>query len=424
MFGFFLAMVLLIGSGIMIVRHFRGISEQNRATSVRSSDVTYVLRDSGGLKTTDALKLIEQYFTAYYSSLGTLKPADLTQYYGMEDSDSYASARINQAVLNYLIFYRSNGVCDLGFSSCICGVTITDAKTDGDRLEIKLVSDESMQFVGYGDVTSSMCGVEHTFVLKKTSDGYRILTHIYEDSVYSELEESLKDASDNASLSNDQIKQLIDQRLSDMESDAKKNLDTYESQRQAYLADPSGYPLTLNAAYDYKREDAVAYAEKWVGDTAVIRNDSVWETYDYAGGNCANFVSQCIFAGGIPMDVTGDEIWKWYNDTPDSTSAKSGRSPSWTQVGYFYDYCTGNSGYGIVAETANNLYSAEIGDGIMMDWGDGWSHVVLITEVVKDENGNVVDYLINSNTSDRKNYPLSAYGCVKMSAIRIAGWNK
>jgi hypothetical protein len=31
-----------------------------------------------------------------------------------------------------------------------------------------------------------------------------------------------------------------------------------------------------------------------------------------------------------------------------------------------------------------------------MDWGDGWSHVVLITGVVKDENGNVVDDLIDS----------------------------
>ncbi len=426
MFGFLLILALIVCSIIFVPRYLSEHTQNQNPgrTTVRSTEVSYVLRDTGGLKVTAALTLIQDYFTTYYTSLGTLKTADLTKYFDSNDALGYQSAQMNQSAMDYMITYRSSGINDLGFAQCTCGVTITDVSKDGDFLSIELISDEEEQFSYLGDTASSMCGIAHTFVLKKTDNGYLILSHEYEDSAYLSIEEAVQTyTKSNASASNEELKQVIDSKRTDLESQAKNNLSLYETQRQSYIANPSSFALNLSCDHVYNRDAAVAYSNQWVGETEVTRNDSVWETYDYAGGNCNNYVSQCVYAGGIPMDAKGNQIWKWYSDTPDSTSAKTGRSPSWTQVDYFYDYCSDNTGYGIAAEISNNLYSGDIGDVVIMDWGDGWSHVVMITQVVKDANGNVTDYLINSNTSDRKNYPLSAYGCVKMSVIRIAGWN-
>ena len=56
--------------------------------------------------------------------------------------------------------------------------------------------------------------------------------------------------------------------------------------------------------FNYRRNDAVKYAKKW----AFKRNP---QFYSY-GNDCANFVSQCLFAGGIPMTITAkssNDLW-------------------------------------------------------------------------------------------------------------------
>ena len=53
-----------------------------------------------------------------------------------------------------------------------------------------------------------------------------------------------------------------------------------------------------NGCYD--REAAVDYADEWSHDT----ND---DFYYYLRGDCANFVSQCLYAGGIEMNN------EWYS---------------------------------------------------------------------------------------------------------------
>ena len=55
---------------------------------------------------------------------------------------------------------------------------------------------------------------------------------------------------------------------------------------------------------------------------------------------------------------------------------------------------------------------------------DGWAHhSVIVTKVIYDDNGNVIDLLINSNTTDRVDYPMSAYGYTDIRLIRIIGYN-
>jgi len=49
--------------------------------------------------------------------------------------------------------------------------------------------------------------------------------------------------------------------------------------------------------------------------------------------------------------------------------------------------------------------------------------VVIIRDVVTDEAGNPIDYLINSNTNDMSSYPASLYGYPVFSLTRVIGWN-
>lgn len=167
----------------------------------------------------------------------------------------------------------------------------------------------------------------------------------------------------------------------------------------------------LQAEHSYAREEAAAYAREWAGD----RNPQ-WQAYDGAGGNCMNYVSQCLYASGIPMDQSGDAQWYWYSD--------SSRAPAWTGVDSFRDYVMNNTGYGLSAVTGAAYGTGEQGDVILMSTAGNYHHAVIITQVVRDENGETIDYLICSNTGNYRDFPVSAYVYAEQELVRIAGWNE
>jgi hypothetical protein len=84
---------------------------------------------------------------------------------------------------------------------------------------------------------------------------------------------------------------------------------------------------------EYNRESAVAYAEKW----AYKRNPR-YGNFDGMGGDCTNFISQCVFAGSGVMNFTPVTGW-YYLDY-------YRRSPSWSGVAFFYDFLANNSDAG------------------------------------------------------------------------------
>lgn len=86
----------------------------------------------------------------------------------------------------------------------------------------------------------------------------------------------------------------------------------------------------------------MAYADQWIEERS-----GDWADYTGSGGNCQNYASQVLYAGGIPMDIQGDYIWKWYDDTVSNRGVAWGRSSSWSGVKQFIDYAAGNTGYGL-----------------------------------------------------------------------------
>jgi hypothetical protein len=59
---------------------------------------------------------------------------------------------------------------------------------------------------------------------------------------------------------------------------------------------------------EYDRQNAVDYAHKW----AYSRNPAYYD-YENLGGDCTNFVSQCVYAGARVM-IYG--VCGWYYSDP------------------------------------------------------------------------------------------------------------
>ena len=71
----------------------------------------------------------------------------------------------------------------------------------------------------------------------------------------------------------------------------------------------------------------IAYAKKW----AYRRNPNYYN-FDELGGDCTNFASQCLVAGGAVMNFT--PVFGWY------FNSLSDRAPAWSGVEEFYRFLT------------------------------------------------------------------------------------
>ncbi len=208
-----------------------------------------------------------------------------------------------------------------------------------------------------------------------------------------------------------------DEKTSEEEREDEK---TQQDVLAAEETEPAAQKTELTADHPYDRESALAYSYKYVDK----RNLDSFADYSDAGGNCQNFVSQCLYAGGIPMDTVGNEVWKWYDLILSNTGSSYGRSSSWTGVDEFVAYAENNTGFGLVAEVGAPYFTGEAGDVLQVGTEGDWRHAVLIADVVCDEDGSVIDYLVNSNTSNLENYPASLYGYPEALLTKIIGWNE
>lgn len=87
----------------------------------------------------------------------------------------------------------------------------------------------------------------------------------------------------------------------------------------------TGHGTTSNTNTAYNGIDAASYAKQYA--------NSPNPDYPVFGEDCTNFVSQCVYDGGMPMLVGGtDAHWYLYN--------KDQRSPSWAGADYFMRHWT------------------------------------------------------------------------------------
>ena len=357
-------------------------------------------------------ELLLGYFHSWYGSLARLETGSLEEHFalaGQEERD--------EATLDYLIGVRKAQRTDLSLADYAYTLDCVEAADQEDgSLEVFLRLDDTQNFSAHPQVDSRTFGAEHLFVLEKGEAGWRIRSHRQLGSLGWMLSAGEGEAV------------AVGEGPADWWEQEEPGWDYYgrslelqERAREYTALRGTEAPIpALEAGNPYDRRAAVEYARQWVG-----RRSEDWPAYDLYGGNCQNFVSQCLAAGGIPMDTAGDHIWKWYGESPSVTAGAWGRSASWSAVGDFREYAAGNAGgWGLQAGVDAPYFSGEPGDVLQLGPAPGdLRHAVLITGVVADGEGRTVDYLVASNTADLVDFPAGAYPYPYQSLIRIWGWN-
>lgn len=413
MIAFALIALLAFGSWT-VFKYFR---DKQAGKLKLDSDFTYTVYANSAVS-----DLVESFMSEYYTSLAKLEPCDMTKYFDLSVFEGYESAQLNQLAVEYTLQQRQNSPVDLTYKTLSYQIDFTDFEEQDGIVYVKFTESYQVKFCGLDDVTSFATGLEHTASFVQTDDGYKFLTHTWEGS-YLTVETLYEDAIPEEGLSEISVCQnAVENLRTEISAGITDNTYYYALKRQDYAQNKTKYTYSVACDNAYGREAAAEYANEWVSQDAIVRNPE-YTAYDDYGGNCNNYISQCLYAGGIPMDYSGDCQWKYFSDEVNEENAATGRTPSWTSVDGFYDYCENNEGGGLVALTDCQLYSAEVGDIIQISCYGEWDHSVIITKVIYDESGNPVDFLVNSNTSDKGSYPLSAYEAKQLRLIKIFGWD-
>ena len=156
----------------------------------------------------------------------------------------------------------------------------------------------------------------------------------------------------------------------------------------------------------YNRNMAVDYALTY----ALTKNPKYYD-YTTSGGNCTNFVSQCIYAGAPQMNFTSDG---WFYISPVNTS------PSWANVEPLFNFLTNNKGVGPFA-SKSPLEICEVGDIIQLKFygASVFGHSLVITQI---EDRTPTGIFICANTNDVKNKRMSDYQYVDFRLLHILGY--
>ena len=151
----------------------------------------------------------------------------------------------------------------------------------------------------------------------------------------------------------------------------------------------------------YDRDKAVAYARQW----ARGRNPAYCD-FSALGGDCTNFISQCLYAGCGVMNYTSDT--GWYYTSP------ANRTAAWSGVEFLRRFLIANKADGpYAAETP--LENARPGDVIQLSFdGSVFSHSLLAVSVNPE-------LLAAAHSDDAFDRPLRLYRYQLARLLRIEG---
>ena len=150
----------------------------------------------------------------------------------------------------------------------------------------------------------------------------------------------------------------------------------------------------------YNRERAIEYAKLWAK-----KRNPIYFNFDTLGGDCTNYVSQCIFAGSNVMNY--DATHGWFYISP------SNRSYSWTSTEFLYTFLTNNTKNGPFGKDIP-VDIASIGDIIQFGNETKFYHSAIVVNTSND-------IYVAAHTKDSYMRKLSSYNHLKVRCIHIEG---
>ena len=151
----------------------------------------------------------------------------------------------------------------------------------------------------------------------------------------------------------------------------------------------------------YDRQKAVDYAHTWWN-----RRNPQFYDFENLGGDCTNFISQCLLYGGLEMRPE----WPYYN--------LLNRTPSWTGVNEFYAFLTNSNNHEPLAKTINEQ-DVELGDIVQLVLlGPYFHHTAIITKILGNE-PKLENICVTCHTLDAIDKPLMSYRILKYRFLKI-----
>lgn len=255
---------------------------------------------------------------------------------------------------------RANAVALL---EALAGIEITDAKVtvrygedgyivNGDNTITVFLYEWT--FFDYDDLSDDVAatdlsgyGIYHKITLEQVGDSFTIVLDEYDESDFLGVCTITQASVDEMLAMNYEPQELVDTSLF-----APVKRSDYE------VAAASG-GWEMYAGYD--PDKVVEYADKYVSHSATGGNvdkgfyNSVYHNYNDMGGDCANYTSQCIAAGGMPQvkcAPTARDGW-YYVDRDD-------RSGTWTGAGYLREWMASNRGIKKTADPSTLLKGSPV----------------------------------------------------------------
>lgn len=344
--------------------------------------VSGTVADEGNLLTEQQRALLQDFMLRWYTPLAYFDEPS----FGGVFSEKETLER-HEGALRTLITIRRAALTDLRMLEVDWTLSVKSAQVQDDGYyAVEAEETTAMRFAATPQVESLLFDLPHEFLLDISGQTPTLVWHDADDNPYFSYQYEEGESMD-ATLS--RIQRAIQRRQLLQGETAEVTL-------------KCDHPYDRAAALDYMR----TYAEQ---------RSEYWPSYDDIGGNCMNFGSQVLYAGGIPMDYSGDEMWYWHD--------RNDLKLSWINVGDFYNYARKNEGAGLVADTEAGYYTGQEGDILILGANGDHSHTTLISGVLYNDEGRVVDYLLCSNTTNYRDFPAGAYYYTSHRLVKIYGWN-
>ncbi len=152
----------------------------------------------------------------------------------------------------------------------------------------------------------------------------------------------------------------------------------------------------------YDRAKALAYARRW----ALGRNPAYLD-FSSLGGDCTNYISQCLFAGTGVMNYTPVTGWYYIDGNQ--------KAPAWTGVPYMRRFLLQNTGLGPYARLTEQA-GLQPGDVIqLMNALGEYYHSLFVLEITSE------DIYVSAHTYDAYMRPFSSYEYQSASFLHVLG---